>query len=86
MESWKWRAEGLRMEPPPSFLPGPWDLFQSPLHSAKSMCLTLHLPLFGLSFQELAFHFPARLQSPSAHISFSPGKYFYKAVQFFPIS
>lgn len=74
------------MEPPPSFLPGPWDLFQSPLHSDKCKLLMLYLTLFDLSFQELVIHFPARLQSPSAHINFSPGKYFYKAVKFFPIS
>lgn len=82
-ERWQWRAEGLRMEPPPCLLPGSWDVFQSPIAlSAKNKCLTLYLTLFGFSVQELVLviHFPARLQSSSTLTSFSPGKYFYNAV------
>ena len=90
MERWQWRAEGLRTGPPLCLLPGSWDLFQSPIIalSAKTKCLTLYLILFGFSFQELVLgiHFPARLQSPSAHTNFSPGKYFYSAVKSSPIS
>lgn len=89
MERWQWRPEDFRTEPPPYLLLGSWDLFQSPIAlSAKNKCLTLYLTLFGFSFQELVLviRFPAGLQSPSAHISFSPGKYFYNAVKSSPIS
>lgn len=89
MERWQWRAEGLRTEPPPCLLQGSWDLFQSPTAlSAKNKCLTLYLTLFGFSFQELVLviHFPATLQSPSAHTNFFPGKYFYNAFKSSPIS
>jgi len=89
MERWRWRAECLRMEPPPCPLPGSWDLFQSSVSfSAKNKCLTLYLSLFGFRFQELVLviHFPDRLQSPSAHTHFFPGKYFYDAVKSSPIS
>lgn len=75
------------MEPPPCLLPGSWNLFQSSTAlSAENKFLTLYLTLFGFSFQELVIHFPARLESPSAHTDFSPGKYFYNAVKSSPIS
>lgn len=75
------------MEPAPCLLPGFKDLFRSLLAlSAKNKCLTLYLTLFGFSFQELVIPFPTRLQSPLSHSDFSPGKYFYNAVKFSPIS
>lgn len=77
MERWQWRAEDLRMQPPPV---SSWVL--EICSSAKNKCLTLYLTWFGFSFQELVIYTPARLQSPSAHTDFSLGMYFYSRLPF----